>query len=481
LAREAKRDPSRKRDAKAALDGATGRTAFRKDFQRLLHCPSFRRLQGKTQLFPSEEHDFYRTRLTHSLEVAQIAKSIAIRLNHTDPYFKKHNIDCDIIEFAGLAHDLGHPPFGHNGEYILDHLMRNDGGFEGNAQTLRILSRLEKKETDEDTPTRAFADGKDIRRGLDITARGLASVLKYDRAIPIAKKQRKPHEKNRPCKGYYRSEADLVSFIKNNVGPGHTGKFKTIECSIMDVADDIAYSTYDIEDAFAANFLNPVAILSVDDDTKQEIVRKIQVKINDEFDDLNPAQRQFSVDRMNIGLEHVFWSVIEIPDDFGPQPPVVAVGGDFFRRSELIAKSPYQRTDFTSDLIGFFINNVEVVRHKTDNPIFWEVRPSFENFLQIETLKEITSTQLIHSDKFLSERQRANYIITRIFNALKASGKDLMTSDWRAIYDHYKDDDPRQLKRTVCDFISGMTNSYCIEFYQRLFGTQPPSIHKPGY
>ncbi len=125
-----------------ALD--IGRSAFRRDYGRLLHCPAFRRLQGKTQLFPGHESDFFRNRLTHSLEVAQVAKGIALKINKTCPGFQDSPIDLDLVEFAGLAHDLGHPPFGHNGERALDDCMKNCGGFEGNAQTLRILSRVEK-------------------------------------------------------------------------------------------------------------------------------------------------------------------------------------------------------------------------------------------------------------------------------------------------------------------------------------------------
>jgi dGTPase len=92
------------------------RTAWRRDYARLVHSAAFRRLQGKTQLFPSDENDFFRNRLTHSLEVAQVAKSIAIKINHEIGLFRRHPIDTDLVETAALAHDLGHPPFGHNGE-----------------------------------------------------------------------------------------------------------------------------------------------------------------------------------------------------------------------------------------------------------------------------------------------------------------------------------------------------------------------------
>jgi dGTPase len=127
--------------------GEPYRTAWRIDYARLVHGPAFRRLQGKTQLFPGES-DFFRNRLTHSLEVAQISKSIAIKLNYEhfrDATDDDYRISTDLVEFAALAHDLGHPPFGHNGEAALDECMRTVGGFEGNAQTLRILARVEKK------------------------------------------------------------------------------------------------------------------------------------------------------------------------------------------------------------------------------------------------------------------------------------------------------------------------------------------------
>ena len=130
------------------------------------------------QLFPSPDSDFFRTRLSHSLEVAQIAKSMAIRINATEAQFKKHPIDTDIVETAALAHDLGHPPFGHNGEYALDECMANDGGFEGNAQTLRVLTRLEKRQTiGSGAPVENEIEN---RAGLNLTFRTLAAVLKYD-------------------------------------------------------------------------------------------------------------------------------------------------------------------------------------------------------------------------------------------------------------------------------------------------------------
>ncbi|MGI2032194.1 dGTP triphosphohydrolase [Rhizobium panacihumi] len=230
------------------------RTAGRRDFARLIHSPAFRRLQGKTQLYPSHESDFFRNRLTHSLEVAQIAKSIAIRLNNTEAFLRPAamKIDLDLVEFAGLAHDLGHPPFGHNGEKTLDRLMMSSGGFEGNAQTLRILARLEKKETSEfpsvkAVPTPIDASGKDLRCGLNLTYRTLASIVKYNKTIPVtAENRRQQKNDSGPVKAIYSTEQELLNNIKSAISAPEDRDFKTIECSIMDVADDIAYSTYDL-------------------------------------------------------------------------------------------------------------------------------------------------------------------------------------------------------------------------------------------
>jgi dGTPase len=472
----------------AAADGVKEttepyRTKFRRDYQRLIHSFAFRRLQGKTQLFPSEENDFYRTRLTHSLEVAQIGKSIAIRLNNTDPYFEKHNIDTDLIEFAGLAHDLGHPPFGHNGEYILDELMMDHGGFEGNAQTLRILSKVEQKSTTEFPPVRAFSETKDLRCGLNLTYRSIAAVLKYDRMIPLTKaKRKKERVAKEPCKGYYSLEAPLVNSLKETLGARGIKRFKTIECSIMDVADDIAYSTYDIEDSFASGFLNPISILAVDDSDKEKIADRIRRKLALEFSDLPSQETQFSIDDINSTLTSVFSDILNLDDsvfrrEWSTEELATSVGGEVYRASTLLAKSPYHRTQFTSDLISLLINKIEVSK-VTDSPIFWQTRLTIDAFIAVEALKMICYTQLISSDKFLAERRRAKFILQNIFDALVESGSNLLPNDWRVVFDFYKEDEVQKY-RTVCDFVSGMTNRYCKEFHERLFGMEPPSIHKP--
>lgn len=294
--------------ARVTADNTRGRpeayrSPWRRDYGRLIHCPSFRRLQGKTQVFPGYELDFFRNRLTHSLEVAQIAKSIAIQLNATSAEFRRDKLRPDIVEFAGLAHDLGHPPFGHTGEEALDECMREHGGFEGNAQTLRIVARLEKKSTQRlvDDESVAFDGDEDLRCGLNLTFRSLASVLKYDYMIPKYSKDRKIIDDVN--KGYYEEERLLVDQIKRNVlSDGDYNlvkKFKTVECSIMDIADDIAYSTYDLEDNFKAGFLTPISLFSLDDKIHDAVAAKISERIKDQY----PDHATDVIDRTFVKLE----------------------------------------------------------------------------------------------------------------------------------------------------------------------------------
>jgi dGTPase len=263
-----------------AKDG-DARDPFRRDLARLIHSPAFRRLQGKTQLFPSNENDFFRNRMSHSIEVAQIGTGIALNLNASIPQLQETPINEHLVHFAALAHDLGHPSFGHNGEKTLDEELQDNGGFEGNAQTLRILARLEKKETERFPFTSDLAEPIDPQRndrrlGLNLTYRSMASVMKYDREIPATDEERVGRGfTRRPVKGYYDVERDLVREIKAKVAPGHSGPFKTIECSIMDLADDIAYSTYDLEDAFKAGFLSPLGWRQLQQTKRQQLPMKL--------------------------------------------------------------------------------------------------------------------------------------------------------------------------------------------------------------
>lgn len=230
-----------------ANDQADYRTPFQIDRDRVLHTPTFRRLQNKTQVFWSGEYDFYRTRLTHSLEVAQIGKSICHWLRTRPGGFLEPDffIDPDLVEAICLSHDLGHPPFGHAGERTLNHLMREHGGFEGNAQTLRLLTE------------RIFSAS---RKGMDPTRAFLDGVLKYKSLwSELNSPENGPPENHFIYDGQHAyldwSMGGNDFPIEYTPGP-ERDSFKSIECQIMDWADDTAYSLNDLSDSVRAGFLN---------------------------------------------------------------------------------------------------------------------------------------------------------------------------------------------------------------------------------
>jgi len=191
-----------------------GRDEYSRDYARVLYSASFRRLQGKMQLLGVDQHHFIRNRLTHSMEVAQIARGIAadMGIGNTFP-----------VEACALAHDLGNPPIGHHGESVLNELAGGIGGFEGNAQTLRILRKLEKKH-------HAY-------RGLNLTFRTQLGVIKYFRR----------HDEGRNDKFIYDEDYDAILQTLEDRGI-RMARVQTIDMQIMDLADEIAYAAHDLED-----------------------------------------------------------------------------------------------------------------------------------------------------------------------------------------------------------------------------------------
>jgi dGTPase len=447
-------------------EAGDARSEYRRDYGRLIHSASFRRLQGKTQLFPGSESDFFRNRLTHSFEVAQVAKGIALQLNQ-QPFFKNRPIDTDLVELAGLAHDLGHPPFGHNGERALDDCMKGFGGFEGNAQTLRILTHLERKvfgSGDHDDYGMSTG-GKDRRLGLDLSFRSLASVLKYDRPIPTVRAK-----KDKLVKGYYQEERSTVEQIKAALGVPSIamGDFKTIECQIMDVADDIAYSTYDLEDSFKAGFLSPLSMLA----ENQEVLEAVAKTVNeaDELDrKIGPA------DVLEV-LHGIFSRSLgeETADD---DPPIVSATL-IYRTSKKIAENGHYRTAFTSDLVKSNIDGVQLYDTNEEHPMLSGVRLNDETRLRVEVLKRYTYHAITMSPRLRLVEYRGYDIVRTIFKALAGdSGHHLFPDDYRRMYQRLSDQQARY--RLICDYVASMTDRYAVEFYARIQSVNPQTIFKP--
>lgn len=250
-----------------------GRTPFERDRARVVHSSALRRLGAKTQVLGPGSDDFVRTRLTHSLEVAQVGRELG----------KSLGCDPDVVDTACLSHDLGHPPFGHNGENALDLVAMTIGGFEGNAQTLRILTKLEPKTfTPEGAPC-----------GLNLTRASLDATTKYPwftGAGPVGSDGLVTSKF-----GVYGEDSVAFSWLREGAPAG----VRCLEAQVMDLADDVSYSVHDVEDAIVLGKVDPLALAS---DAAHE---KVVMQVRDWYDpDVTDDDLGDALDRL---LELPYW------------------------------------------------------------------------------------------------------------------------------------------------------------------------------
>jgi dGTPase len=337
--------------------------------------------------------------------------------------------------------------------------MRRFGGFEGNAQTLHIVAALEKKE---------LREGESA--GLNFTARTLCALLKYDNKIPEVR----PANNSSLVKGYYESESELVADAKRKVlgGVEPPKGFRTIECDIMDIADDIAYSTYDLEDALKAGFITPLEILDYahNKDFLEKIAEKVAVEGGVTIEDVN---------KIFIATFGEF-IVESYRGATGDDTDLIGRVVEMHRISKKIATDGYLRTALTSALVNEFVCGVNASVN-VEQPALSKISIAPHVKKKIEVLKHFTFEAFIMSPRLKIVEYRGRDIVKAIFDALsdeERKGYLLLPDDYRQQYSRCEHE--KQRKRLICNFIAGMTDRYAVEFYSRLLSAeQGSSFFKP--
>lgn len=412
------------------------RPPYARDRARVIHCAAFRRLQAKTQVLGIGEGDFHRTRLTHSMEVAQVARGIVLELKHKS--VPSEGTDwlpgLNLIETVALAHDIGHPPFGHGGEVALNCAMSGAGGFEGNGQTLRLLSRLE-----------AHTDGY----GLDLTRRSLLGVLKYPVPYEQVVRRKLPPlpgrptqlkaEEWKPPKCYLSTEREVVEWVlapfskanrdwlrtlEKAPSAGNHGKsaHHSLDTSVMELADDIAYGVHDFEDGISLKLLRrgdwDVAAKSVPS---------------------RWATRRLGASTKAIG-------------------------------DALFGDSSHARKRAIGAIVNALITSVQVVASgaPTLHPLL-RMQAEMDEVPRalLDGLQEAVRTRVIRTPQVQTLEYRGQILVMQLFEAIASDPQRFLTEHF--VREYELAETTSDALRVTADFIAGMTDEYATRMYERLF------------
>ncbi|GAA1512791.1 deoxyguanosinetriphosphate triphosphohydrolase [Streptomyces albidochromogenes] len=413
----------------AEPDKRPGRTAFQRDRARVLHSASLRRLAGKTQVVtPGSSSQVWdaspRTRLTHSLECAQVGRELGAALG----------CDPDLVEAACLSHDMGHPPFGHNGEQALNDFAKDCGGFEGNAQSLRLLTRLEPKRF-----VRSEASGEMVSVGLNLTRAALDAATKY----PWPRGGH-PTDPGSVKFGVYDDDRPVFDWVRQGA-PAHRQCF---EAQVMDWSDDVAYSVHDFEDGLHAGHLDPNCLLA--EPERQEV---FAVAIGRYVPaETSPEELAAALDRL---LDEEWW-----PHGYDGS-----------------AAAQARLKDATSQLIGRFCLSAEgatrqaygtgrLTRYAAELVVPREVRH------ECAVLKAVADRYVMQRDE--QERLRADQrvVIAELAEALTARAPEGLDPQFRALFAEAPDD--RARKRVIVDQIACFTDAAARSLHARLTAARGP-------
>ena len=406
------------------FNAATPDSDAQRDRARIIHSSAFRRLQSKTQVLGVGDNDFYRTRLTHSMEVAQLGSGICEHLKQK--YANNMTVSQQIpsffqIEATCLAHDLGHPPFGHGGEVALNYHMFGYGGFEGNGQTLRILSKLGE-----------YSD----KHGLDVTRRTLLGVLKYPVMHSEVQSTELGHDAPlpafKPPKSIHDDEEDVINWILSEFSPqdrdtfraidDQSGKrraqFKAFDTSIMELADDISYGVHDLEDALVLGLV---------------------------------TERQWREDVLQQAHE---------------DSPLIT--DRKFYNDKLFSPDSRDRKHAISKLIGYLVPQIVVETQQQFEHPQLDLQATLPADVEhtLELLKRFVFKHVIRSADVKAMEFKGQRIIMALFEALSDAPEQLLQPSTLQKYQQATNP-----KRVICDYISGMTDHYARKQFNQLFGT----------
>jgi dGTPase len=398
-----------------------GRTPFERDRARVVHSAALRRLAAKTQVVGPQTDDFVRNRLTHTLEVAQVARDLARTLG----------CDPDLVETAALAHDLGHPPFGHNGERALEEVSGACGGFEGNAQTFRLLTRLEAKTVD--------GGGRSV--GLNLTRAALDASTKYPwprSAARLSATVGGDSGGGGRKFGVYDDDRELFDWMR----AGATDARRCVEAQVMDLADDVAYSVHDLEDGVVAGKVDLSWLAGAP--ARAEVWQTVR-------DWYLPAVADDELDEALRGLQCV-----------GSWP---GSSYDGSRRSMAALK------DLTSDLIGLFCAEVRdatrevygdlpLVRYAADLVVPRRTE------LAVAALKGVAAHFVMRAEDRVPVLVRQREVVAELVSLLLEHGPAALMPAFRADFEEAETD--AQRLRVVVDQVASLTDSSAVAWHTRL-------------
>lgn len=401
-------DPAQKR---------ADRDDFARDRARVVHSSALRRLAAKTQVLAPAHDDFVRNRLTHSLEVAQIGREFGAALG----------CDADVVDTACLAHDLGHPPFGHNGESALNEIAAPIGGFEGNAQTLRLLTRLEAK--------RFHPDGTSA--GLNLTRASLDASTKY----PWARGQA-PHESTKF--GVYESDLPVFRWLRE----GAAASARCLEAEVMDWSDDVAYSVHDVEDGIASGWIDPRVLRSA-----TEMAAVVAVAGRTYAPDLDPNALSEALERV-IATQAI--------------PP-----GYCGSRSDLA-----RLKDMTSRLIGRFVLVVERATRERHGPgpltrFNADLVVPDDTRAECSVLKALANHFVMTTDERLAVMATQREVVGALVAAYRAEPEARLDPPLRA--DFVAADTDADRLRVVVDQVSSLTDVRALLLHKQWDAATPRS------